>query len=60
MAAGGAFSVESTEELTERLDALVGDVDARRRAGEAARRYVENGVGAAARGAALVETLLGR
>ena len=60
VAAGGAFSVPSPEELAARLGALLADESTRRRAGEAARRYVESGLGAAERGAELVGSLLGR
>jgi 3-deoxy-D-manno-octulosonic-acid transferase len=59
VAAGGAFAVESGDELTRRLRELLGEESARRRAGEAARRYVDAGVGAAERGAAIVAALLG-
>ena len=57
--AGGAWSVRNREELAERLVYLLDVEDARRRAGDRARGYVEAGLGAAERGAKLVEELLG-
>lgn len=55
---GGGFSVSSGEELTERLRALLDDEKGRRDAGVVAREYVDAGLGAAERGAALVDRLL--
>lgn len=52
--AGAAFSVDDEEELRDRIALIWDDVEARRQAGAAARRYVEAGRGAAARGAELV------
>jgi 3-deoxy-D-manno-octulosonic-acid transferase len=57
---GGAFVVDDAEALEARLRRLLTDPDARRVAGGAARAYVAAGLGAAERGAALVEGLLPR
>ncbi|HET7321636.1 MAG TPA: glycosyltransferase N-terminal domain-containing protein, partial [Longimicrobiaceae bacterium] len=54
VAAGGAFDPASEEELSERLAVLLTDEEARERAGAAARAYVEEGLGAAERGAAVI------
>lgn len=58
VAAGGGFSVADGAELAERLAALLADGGARRTAGAAARAYVDAGLGAAERGAGVVEALL--
>jgi 3-deoxy-D-manno-octulosonic-acid transferase len=57
--AGGAWAVEDGGALTRRLLELLGDGAARRAAGERARAYVAAGLGAAERGADVVEELLG-
>jgi 3-deoxy-D-manno-octulosonic-acid transferase len=57
--AGGAWAVEDGGALTRRLLELLGDGAARRAAGERARAYVAAGLGAAERGADVVEGLLG-
>ena len=54
VAAGAAYAVDDEEELRDRLALLWDDEEARRTAGEAARRLVEAGRGAATRGAELV------
>jgi 3-deoxy-D-manno-octulosonic-acid transferase len=56
--AGGAFSVPDGGELREQLRKLLADPRGRKSAGSAARRFVEGGLGASARGAAAVQELL--
>jgi 3-deoxy-D-manno-octulosonic-acid transferase len=56
--AGGAFEVNAESELAARLCALLSNAAARRAAGASAREYVRAGLGAAERGAELVERLL--
>lgn len=56
--AGGAHAVRSEGELAERLRGLLGEAESRRRTGEAARRYVQQGTGAANRGADVIDRLL--
>lgn len=58
-AAGAAFSAPTGEALAAKLEAWLAKPDARAAAGLAARAYVRAGLGAAERGAVLVETLLG-
>ncbi|HEX5725842.1 MAG TPA: hypothetical protein VFX98_10285, partial [Longimicrobiaceae bacterium] len=58
--AGGAFEVTAESELAARLCTLLSDEGERAAAGEAARGYVQAGLGAAERGAEVVERLLGR
>jgi 3-deoxy-D-manno-octulosonic-acid transferase len=58
IAAGGAFTVASREDLTDRLTRLLIDPSLRKTAGTASRAYVEAGRGAADRGAAIVQELL--
>ena len=60
LAAGGAFAVHSGEDLSGRISALLGDTAALMRAGKRARSVVTAGLGAAARSATLVESLLAR
>ncbi|HEX8273899.1 MAG TPA: glycosyltransferase N-terminal domain-containing protein [Longimicrobiaceae bacterium] len=57
-AAGAAWSVADGAELARRLEELLEDGEARRAAGERARGYVRAGLGAAERGAGVVEALL--
>ncbi|HEX2092102.1 MAG TPA: glycosyltransferase N-terminal domain-containing protein [Longimicrobiaceae bacterium] len=57
---GGAWAVKEGEELARRLLRLLSDEGARRAAGARAREYVEGGLGAAERGAEVVEELLRR
>ncbi|HEX2189757.1 MAG TPA: hypothetical protein VHG51_12700, partial [Longimicrobiaceae bacterium] len=57
--AGAAWSAADGGELAARLLELLSDGDARRAAGERGRAYVEAGLGAAERGARVVEELLG-
>lgn len=59
-AAGGAFPAATRQALAATLRSLLGDEGARRRAGAAARRYVESRLGAADRNADLVLELVGR
>jgi 3-deoxy-D-manno-octulosonic-acid transferase len=59
LAAGGGFSVQSTDELATRLITLLPDREARATAGRRAREVVERGLGAAEKSAALAEQLLG-
>lgn len=54
----GAAVVRTPAELREQLHAWLADPAARRAAGNAARAYVRSGLGAAERGAAVVERLL--
>jgi 3-deoxy-D-manno-octulosonic-acid transferase len=56
--AGGAFSVDSVENLTLVLGELLLDAGSRSTAGERARAYVQTGLGAARRGSATLEELL--
>ncbi len=56
--AGAAGSVPDGEALTGHLRTLLSDGAARRAAGARARAYVQEGLGAAERGAAVVEALL--
>lgn len=58
VAVGGGAVVENEADLQARLSGWFADAAARREAGDAARAYVENGRGAAERGAAVVEALL--
>jgi 3-deoxy-D-manno-octulosonic-acid transferase len=58
-AAGGAWPVDDNDALARQLLRLAGDERERRAAGERARAYVEAGLGAASRGASLIEELLG-
>ena len=58
IAAGGGASVRDARELEAVLRAWLGDDEARRQAGDAARRLVEGGLGAADRAWALVAALL--
>jgi 3-deoxy-D-manno-octulosonic-acid transferase len=58
--AGGAFEVSDEADLRDRLKLLIEDASFRRTAGDAARAYVEANLGAAERGAEIVETLLKR
>lgn len=60
IAAGGGFSATDAAELAGRLSAWGTNVDSRAVAGGAARAYVERNRGASARGAAIVDELLGR
>jgi 3-deoxy-D-manno-octulosonic-acid transferase len=59
VAAGGGFEAEDAEALARSLAALADQPDLRRRAGEAARACVRANLGAAARGAEIVDRLLG-
>jgi 3-deoxy-D-manno-octulosonic-acid transferase len=56
--AGGAVEVGGADALTKALSSMLQNRENRRRAGAAARAYVEGGLGAARRGADLVEQLL--
>lgn len=58
VARGGAFSAKEEMELRRTIERLLGDRNARAAAGTAARAYVEEGRGAAERGASLIERLL--
>jgi 3-deoxy-D-manno-octulosonic-acid transferase len=58
--AGGARSVGGVAELSVALASWIEQPEERRLASEAARRYVENGLGAALRGAELIVSLLPR
>ena len=58
IAAGGAFELAGAAPVSQRLLPMIQDAHARRRAGGAARAYVQNGLGAADRGAQLIERLL--
>ena len=58
IARGGAFAVEGLEALTGCLELLASSPAEREAAGEAARCYVQQGTGAAERGASIVERLL--
>ena len=60
IAAEGAFEVDGESTLATVLRRLVEDAEARRRSGGAARAYVEANLGAAERGAEVVERLLRR
>jgi 3-deoxy-D-manno-octulosonic-acid transferase len=60
VAAGGAFEVDDGADLAQALRRLLEDAALREEAGRAARGYVEAGLGAAERGAALVEALLAK
>jgi 3-deoxy-D-manno-octulosonic-acid transferase len=55
---GGGFEVAGEGALAALLERFAGDAVLRRRAGNAARDYVRNGLGAAERGAEVVERLL--
>lgn len=59
LAAGGGFGVQSSDELANRLLALLTETETRAAAGSRARAVVEQGLGAAEKSAALVERLLG-
>lgn len=58
IAAGGAFALRPGEAADARMGPLVRDAARRRAAGDAARAYVERNLGAAGRGAAILERLL--
>lgn len=58
IAAGGACELADDGALDAHLRALATDADVRTRAGAAARAYVQAGLGAAARGADVIESLL--
>lgn len=58
VSAAGAFAAADGEELRDRLTRLVADGAARRGCGNRAREYVRAGLGAAERGADVVEALL--
>jgi 3-deoxy-D-manno-octulosonic-acid transferase len=58
IAAGGAFELRPGEPADARIAPLVRDAARRRAAGRAARAYVRDSLGAAERGAALIERLL--
>jgi 3-deoxy-D-manno-octulosonic-acid transferase len=58
IAAGGAFEVADEAALRDQLRALIDEAPHRRRAGDAARGYVEANLGAAERGAELVDGFL--
>ena len=58
VSAAGAFEVGDESDLRERLRSLIDDAVHRRTAGDAARAYVHANLGAAERGAEIVETLL--
>ena len=58
LAAGGAVSVSSSDEMAEKLREWIAAPGARRVAGDRAREVVRSGVGAAERTVALVERLL--
>jgi 3-deoxy-D-manno-octulosonic-acid transferase len=57
---GAGFVVEDSAGIDRLLGAFLRDPESRRRTGTAALRYVEEGLGAAARGASLLEELLAR
>ncbi|HET6764206.1 MAG TPA: hypothetical protein VFH27_11060, partial [Longimicrobiaceae bacterium] len=57
-ARGAALVVSGGDVLRDALAGLVADADDRARRGNLARAYVESGIGAAERGAAIVEELL--
>lgn len=59
VALGGAFEL-SPDGIAARLLALAGDAELRRAAGDAARAYVRSSLGAAERGAGIIESLLHR
>ena len=56
--AGGAFELRPGEPAEGRIIPLVRDAARRRAAGDAARAYVQGNLGAAERGAAILERLL--
>ena len=58
IASGGGYAAGDTDALRERLTSWATDTAARKAAGDAARGYVRGGLGAAERGAAVVEELL--
>jgi 3-deoxy-D-manno-octulosonic-acid transferase len=58
VSAGGAYAAPRGAALVERLELWMRDGDARRTAGAAARRYVADNLGAAERGAEIIEELL--
>jgi 3-deoxy-D-manno-octulosonic-acid transferase len=60
IAAGAAFDLSDGHELSARVMALASDATDRDRSGAIARAYVERGLGAAERGADVVEELLAR
>jgi len=57
-ASGGGMQVRDAAELGAAVERLIGDADARARAGEAARRFVEARLGGAERNAALIVELV--
>jgi len=59
VAAGAAWTPRADESLAALLTPLVNDAERRAAAGAAARRYVEESLGAAERGAEIVASLLG-
>ncbi|HEX2079085.1 MAG TPA: glycosyltransferase N-terminal domain-containing protein [Longimicrobium sp.] len=58
IAAGGAFELDPADSIAARLMPMIRDDALRRAAGDAARRYVEAGLGAAERGAEIVDRLI--
>ena len=58
VSAGGAFAIAPGESAAGHLYPMLNGVKSRRRAGEAARDYVRAGLGAAERGAEIIEQLL--
>jgi 3-deoxy-D-manno-octulosonic-acid transferase len=59
IAAGAAFRCESTREISARIVRWIDSVEARTRAGDAARDVVESGLGAAERSYSIISRLLG-
>lgn len=58
IATGGAFELRDDQPIHALIHPLIRDAGVRRTAGEAARRYVEGNLGAAERGAAIIDRLL--
>jgi 3-deoxy-D-manno-octulosonic-acid transferase len=58
IAAGGAFELDAGDSILGPLMRMIGSADARRAAGDAARAYVQAGLGAAERGAEIIDGLL--
>jgi 3-deoxy-D-manno-octulosonic-acid transferase len=58
VALGGAFELREGKSIAAEISPLIHDPQRRRAAGEAARRYVEGNLGAAERGAEIIERLL--